>query len=354
MKTRIELLTPETIASMCRFSEKAWDRPRTEAYYQWRYQDAPNLVTVVAQKDGECLATVSAFSRKYRLGDEVLECFEAFDWFCQPEFRAYGLGLQVMKHLMDLKRPIIVLGGSEDTRRILPGLGWQKVAEGRRYVLPLAGEFVRERLSTRSAFIRFAAGMAFRLLTPLRNYRRSLSRDSRRYPIPGRGMSPRLESLSVDSVHSIAALPNADQMRWLIQGFPGLGMYLPFGFIVNGHLAAWALGRIFLEGDRSFGSIVDIQPAQLSSKDLAWVVRTVVAALAGFGLDAVRTTATSPVVQKALVRNGFFTREPVRAMIWPGGRTLPAGPVHLMCNVCDDAFDPLPTSDEHRLLYPEH
>src|SRR5260221_6757155 len=120
----IEPLTRKNFPAFKQSAEEAWDRPVGDAYYQWRYFDAPDVITLVADRGGDCVASISAFSRTYKFGDDLVECLDPFDWYCLPSARGSGVGVRLVKCLMDVGKPILALGGSSDTLRIIPRLGW--------------------------------------------------------------------------------------------------------------------------------------------------------------------------------------------------------------------------------------
>ena len=62
---------------------------------------------------------VSAFRRPYR-GRRQLDVSDSFDWFCLPELRRAGLGVRVIQRMMQDPEPVIVTGGTDDTRDLLP------------------------------------------------------------------------------------------------------------------------------------------------------------------------------------------------------------------------------------------
>ncbi|RIL01576.1 MAG: hypothetical protein DCC71_17495, partial [Proteobacteria bacterium] len=139
MATEIVPLTPELTGPLRRFAERVWTRPRSDSFYRWRYEELPLHRTWLALRDGEVLAMECAFARPYRVGDEVVEFLEVFDWYCLPELRNSGLGVRVQQRLMK-ESPCLLVGGSPDTQGLLPRLKFKIAGEAGRFVLPLGAD----------------------------------------------------------------------------------------------------------------------------------------------------------------------------------------------------------------------
>ena len=62
MATEIVPLSPALMGSLRRFAERVWTRPRSDAYYRWRYESLPMHKAWVAVRDGEILAMEAALA----------------------------------------------------------------------------------------------------------------------------------------------------------------------------------------------------------------------------------------------------------------------------------------------------
>ena len=60
---------------------------------------------------------------------------ETCDWFCLPEYRAFGVGLHLMRRMMAKPEPILVIGGTTYTRDLLPRLKWTRLPDVGNYLL---------------------------------------------------------------------------------------------------------------------------------------------------------------------------------------------------------------------------
>ncbi len=158
MATEIVALTREHMPALRRFAEKVWHRPRSDAFYRWRYEDPAFHVAYLALRDGEC-AMECAIRRPYRVGDEVVDFLEVFDWYALPELRNAGLGVRVMQRLMREPHPLLLVGGTPDTQALLPRLKWDvTLREARR--APRGSTQRSERRSRRSPASRRASRRA--------------------------------------------------------------------------------------------------------------------------------------------------------------------------------------------------
>jgi hypothetical protein len=348
MSQAIEPLHEGLFPGFREFAERVWDRPRADAYYRWRYAEAPGLLTLVAHRDGRCLAAISAFRRPYRLGGRTVECLETFDWACLPELRGSGLGVRVIRKLMDMGPPIVSLGGTRDTLALLPRLGFQHVATGHRYVRPFSGAAIRSDApgaSGRSAFVAAALDVAAPLL-----FRRSAR-------APGaRALLVPLSSLDgfayeLDEPPGFRGLPHRPHIEWLTRGLPAAGWFLPFGFAEQGRILGWALARVYQKNHALFGILLDLRYSDAGAAHLGRIVRAIVGTLCGMGVESIWTATTCPRLGAALRRNRFLRRAPLPALVWPGVQEIADEPVRLSLLRADDGLVPLPTASEYATLY---
>ncbi len=346
-RIRIEALAPDHLPLVRRFVERVWDRPRSDAYYEWRYERVPRHCGVLALRDDECVAAIFAFTRDYRFGDRTVECLEAFDWYCLPELRGGGLGLRVRQELMRPGRPVISLGGSAATRAILPRTGYLTLASGRRYTLPLSGSLYAGRKYGRA----IAAG--FDLL--------ARSWFMPRHSAPPRAAAEWVAVPTIDDaalalyreqdLAGLVPIPDPAIIRWLASGVPALGSYATFYLCVGGTVRGWALCRVFrLDGVR-LGEILELHLAHDVRDLYPWSVAQLSAVLAGFGAELLRVSASDPILQSALAQNRYRVEQDLPLMMWCAGLDEPAPPFRLMGTRGDGAFFPLMGSAESRAMF---
>jgi len=342
---RIEELSPANVEALRRFAEQVWDRPRTDAYYRWRYLDCPGLRGVLALRGGDCVAAIFALTRRYRMAARHVDCLESFDWYCLPELRGLAVGVRVMRHLMSLGPPIVAMGGSQHTLALLPRLGFTTVVVGRQYVLPLAGALFRERRGA------FAAAMFDVLGRRWYAPRRHAGPDGLTC-IPTSGLDDSLLDVYREpNGLNLIALPEPSTLRWLVGGFAGVGSYPSFTFVADGQRRGWAFCRIFQSGGRRVGEILDLYLADGTEAHYTWAIAELSVTLAGYGVDLIRASAKAPQVISALARNRFRVENDLPVMVWWRNGEIPSLPMHIMGGHADGAFFPIVTHDEFQRTF---
>ena len=320
---------------------RIWNSPDTAEYMGWRAK-APGQIIVVARKNDQVVATVSAFSKRYRIRQEEVACLETFDWHTLPEYRGTGWGIRVLQHLMNLGRPIVVLGGSQDTLSLLPRMGWKTITHGQRFVLFLSGDHIRghPRLNP---VLKTAGGLAGDVLGRWLRLAASQRRPSGFQVQPANSIDGRIMSICRDTDHALAPIPDPEFWDWVMRGYAGVGFYVPLTFLERGCLWAWGVGRVYTERQRLVGKIVEVFAAPGARSRMAPAVRSLVAVLAGFGVSRIEAVATCPAVQAALRRNRFVPRQRIPLTIWEGISKIPEGSAHQMSTQGDQPFFPLCT-----------
>jgi hypothetical protein len=347
MALEIVPLAREHLAAVRRFAEKVWQRPRSDAYYRWRYEEPSAFqLGYLALRDGECLAMECAFRRPYRTGERTLDVLEVFDWYTLPELRGSGLGMRVMQALMREPHPLMLVGGSADTQALLPRLGWRHVATSSRWVLALGVERTREALQRRlrippaAAPLARAAAWAAVHRPGVQPRRRAAPRGGRVFAVAGAGDD--LQKLyRAPTRYGTLPLWSDAQLRWLTGGFPALGHYVPLYFAVGERVVGFALLRAYPTEHGCDVEILDLYAPEPDASLYAWMVSEVALRGAGFAPGVVATSTTCPLVEQALRRNRFVRTSAVPVQFsLPGGAELP-GPILIGSNTSDVPFNPL-------------
>jgi hypothetical protein len=294
-------------------------------------------------RDGECLAAESGFRHPYRVGDEIVDVVEVFDWYCLPELRNSGLGVRIMQRFMREPHPLLLVGGSADTQGLLPRLGWRIVARATRWSRTLGADAVarsiERRLRVPGAVARALAPAALALA----------GRGGRRHTAPRDGRAIAVTTLGPEALrlqrgrigHGTLPLWTPELLRWLGTGFAGLGHFLPVYFALGAELRGFALLRIHPTESGCGAEILDLFSPTPEPDLYAWFVAELVRFAAGFGPGHVAATTTCPALAEALRRNGFAEATPNPVQLWwPGREGLP-GPVAIASNTGDTPILPL-------------
>ena len=146
----------EHLPALSDFSKQLWERPESSDYFTWRYLECPKQTGLVALRGTCCVATLWAVKRDYVVGGQRTTLLEPFDWYVRPELIDSGTGVRVMRSLMTHPEPMIIVGGTDYTRRFLPRLGWRVSGVTRSYVLPLSSRALTPRIEQGVRLPRFA------------------------------------------------------------------------------------------------------------------------------------------------------------------------------------------------------
>lgn len=342
---RIEIVpfTPAHLPALIRFSEHTWDRPRSEAYYRWRYLEAPAERALLAVRGDEIVAMIGAFRRDYRIGGETRTCLETHDWYCLPEYRGSGLGVRVLQTLMTGDEPIVAVGGTADTLALLPRLGWRKMTTATCHQLPLDATMVAGSLRRRFAVPLPAGRAAYAVLG-----RPWFRPRARRRPPAGQmreapGAGEELGSLyDGETGYRLLPLLNLPHRRWLIAGAPTMGRYVVLHFLLKGSLRGWTMLRLYgTEGGRRI-TLVDAYAPRPDVALYTWMVSLSLLHLAGERPLTVDTQTTCPILRQALARNRFVGMGSLPIHVWPAGFPGDLDPVHLVQDGSDGPLIPYP------------
>jgi hypothetical protein len=342
--TEILPLTPDLQPALLRFAERVWKRPRSLDFTRWRYEEPSFHRAFLAMRDGECLAMESAFRHPYRVGDEIVEFLEVFDWFCLPELRNSGLGVRIMQRYMQEPNPLLLIGGTADTQGLLPRLKWQIAGRSTRWMLPIGIERTAEALTRRARLPRGVARAAAPLVRRVAGWR-----PRRRFAPPGGRVVPvalpgeeLLRLQRRPSAYGTVPLWTPELLRWLLAGFGGIGRHIPFYFVRDGALQGFALLRICPTEAGCDGEVIDLFAPDRDADLYAWMLSELVVVSDGFGAANVSARTTCPAVQAALRRLKFLElpSDPIQIW-WPGHAGLPE-PMLIGSNTGDVPILPIP------------
>lgn len=343
MSLRIVALEPEHLAAVARFSERTWERPRTPEFARWRYVDPPGHRAFLALLGNECLAMLSVFSRPYRLGPESITCLETADWYCLPELRLSGLGIRLMRRAMEEPHPIVAVGGSADTLRLLPRLGWQCIGEATVFVLRLDGAMADLGFARRGGATALVRGLWAGLATGWLGLPR--------VPVPPgceavlvESPGPGLEALYSGPIPwGMVPLPVRDQLAWLGRGCRGSRRLATIYFRREGKLIGWSLLRLDAAGGGLEARLLDLFTPEADPKLCAWMVAAAIGHASAAGAASITAQASCPILQDALRRSRFVEKSRWPIHVWRLRSPLPSGPLHFCLNTGDAALLPYPS-----------
>jgi hypothetical protein len=341
LATEIVQFTSEHLSAVQKFNERIWERPPTDSLYHWRYLECPSQSGLLTFRDGECVATIWSIKRCYRLGDELIDVLESFDWYVLPELINSGHGIRLIRRLMQRPEPVLSVGGSETSLDLIPRLGFRDVSSAYPYLLALDSGVLTRELAMHFRLPR----VALRALAGLAT--RTWFRP-RRWSAPPGGDVLAVDRLDEqvsalyqgDIGYGTVVLPDAAWHAWLTGGGEGVGTFITLYYLVSDVLVGWAFGRVFATNRGREAAIVDVFTPRPDVRLYGWMVSALVERLAQFRPGCIRARTTCPVLGSGLRKNRFLRGPQRPVLVWSAeGRVLP-GPVHLTRGTADSAFLP--------------
>ena len=333
---RVVPFTPELLPAVRGFSERYWSRPRTAAYYDWRYlQSLPFSRMFVALQDDDCLGMLSALRKRYRVGGRPTACLEVFDWHSLPGLKGSGIGIRLMRAMMRQPEPVLSVGGTADVLATLPMMKWDRIGEARRYELYVSGDipadWLRRRVGLPPALTRPVLGALAGLDAP------------RRRGVPATGRVVRIEASGEEigglyrdeTGYGFVQEPEPEVLRWMTGG-RWSGEYRLLTFLVEERLRGWALTR---SHTTEFGREAAIVELFAPRPDLAlyiWMVSEAATSLMADRPLRLNARASCPLLQSALLANRFRALGgEVPIHLWPRGAWDRSAPLHITLNHSD-------------------
>ena len=328
------------------FSERYWSRPRTAAYYDWRYlRPQPFSRMFLAVRDGECLGMVFALLKQYRIGGKPTPCLEVFDWHSLPGLRGSGIGLRLMRAMMRQREPVVSVGGTADVMAALPLMGWEEIGVARRYQLPVSADLLADRLQRRTglpaAVLRPGLGaLAGAYYLPRRRQVPATGRVSTA-DVPGEEIRRLYEG---DTGYGVVQEPDSNVLRWVTDG-AWSGRYEFLTFHLEGRLRGWAMTRTYLTEQGPDAAIVELFAPRPDVALYTWMVSEAALSLMAGRPRRLQARASCPLLQAALLANRFRTVTPEDPVhVWPKGAGRRAAPLHVTFDHSDGPFTPYGTA----------
>jgi len=344
MAVSVAPLDESNLPALRRFSEAVWERPRSEAYYHWRYRSAPFYKAWLALSEGECLATESALQRPWRMGSETVDVMEVFDWYARPELKNAGVGVRVMQALMKQPVPLMLVGGTEQTQSLLPRLKWERVGTSTRFVLALGAARTQEALERRLKLPSTVAALAARaaVLRPgVRPRPRAVPRGGR---VVATGcIGDEIQAL-YDGDLGYGTVPRwtREFLDWLLVGFPGVGHFVPLYFQVDERLVGWSLLRIYATPLGCDAEIIELFTPQPDPEIFTWMISETASRAIAFRPGIIGARTTCPAAGEGFRRNAFRETSRDAVNFWLNGHSTPPEPLLIGSNTNDAALVPLP------------
>jgi hypothetical protein len=300
-------------------------------YFAWRYGGRKDGDTLVACHEGECIGILDSLVRSYRISGRRAQIRETCDWYCRPKYRLFGIGLRLMRMMMAKPEPILVTGGTELTRGLLPRLGWAHLDDVQRFVLPVSMK------SFAGLAAHSPSAAALRLVPNWRLFRRR-----RRHEPPcadayvnSRAFAAAGEATKMGA-YDLAPWLDASFFDWLSDAPASVGEFVVLSFFSHDAPVGMSLSRLQMLTSGLRAQIVHLHPADPAAID--WIIGETVDNLVARGAGAVLCNASCPTTRRALRAFGFVSLRAMPVFWWSADRQPPSGALNLSSLRADDAF----------------
>jgi len=339
LNIRVEAFTEAHLPLVQTFSERYWSRPRTEAFYRWRYLESlPFSRMFLARTDDECLGMVFAFEKRYLIGGAPTTCLEIFDWHSLPGLSGSGIGIRVIRAMTRLNVRLFGIGGTPDATKALPVMGWQTLTSAVAFELPLRGEFLVDGLRRRVKFR--IPGERLALDAVVGTWFTPRERRSQGRVVPIARLDSEVDALyEGETGYDLVQVPNGQWLQWLTGGYSGTGSFRYCYFMSGDRLRGWALTRVYETAHGREAAIVDLFAPRADVDTYTWMVSELAVSLSGERPLVIRARATCPVLQAALKHNRFRAGGAVPVFTWPKMKE-PIERPHITLNHTDACLRP--------------
>jgi hypothetical protein len=334
---RIVPFAPDLLPAVRRFSERYWSRPRSDAYYDWRYlRSQPFSRMFLALQDDECLGLLSALLKQYRVGGRPTACLEVFDWHCLPGLRGSGIGIRLMRAMMRQPEPVISVGGTADVLATLPLMGWEAIGAARRYELPLSGGVLADRLQRRvglpSAWTCAVLGVVAAVRYRPRRYAGPSASSVTLSRLPGDEIR---QLYREETGYGFVQEPEPGAVEWLTDS-TWSGRFDFLTFVLEGRLRGWVMTRTYDTEQGREASIIEVFASRPDVALYTWMVSEAVTSLMADRPRWLHARASCPSLQSALLANQFRAFAPdIPIHVWPKGVWDRAATLHITLNHSD-------------------
>ena len=274
-----------------------WSDELTQTIVRWRYYDRPQGNTWVACDGEECVGLVDSMPRPHMLDGERITVRETGDWFCLPKYRI-GIGLGLLRRVMDMGDPMLVIGGSRTTLDVLPKFRFQKPPPARYYIRPvtmrgLAANLIRQKWWEKERLAQMVPTM--RVLW------------QRRCAAPSGGDMRLMEPddvIPVPDGHGLVQIIEPAHWRWLLAMPRQLATPIGLVFLVDGKIVGCSISQLEPSAIDLDGRIIHLQfaDAQIGK----WITTMTVGFLANCGVGFIRCCVSTPDKFAVLEGTGFL------------------------------------------------
>lgn len=315
---------------------RAWSNETADDYIAWRFGARSAGEALVACDRGRPVGFLDSFLREYRIGEDRQLVRETCDWFCHPDYRAFGVGLLLMRRMMAKPEPILVIGGTKHTQDLLPRLKWTRLTDVDNFVLGISART----LSGLVAYKRWKVGLALaRWIPDIRLVRSSRYERAPTANCETRARQPgdREAATSIAPPHAVAPTLDAGVVDWLTRAPAVLGRFLVLDFYCDGAPVGVTISRLHARSE--FGCISEIVHVHAARFDtIEWMVGETVRHLVAQGAGAVTSRTSCQTAAAAMSALGFRRLRPIPTYWWPANKLPASGTYNLSRLTADEGL----------------
>jgi hypothetical protein len=322
--------------------KRGWGEEATSRFLKWRYCDLDGGELMLAYDGHRPVAMIASYTRPYLIENRVVRLREAADWFCLPEYRQFGLGVQLMCNLMDEREPLLVIGGNENAQAVLPALGWRRLPDVRDYTLPLTGRWILDKLREKFRIpmpgAAVARSFAAARLPPWPRLRRR-----KRLNLTWRCLasSEGLPAMAPPaSMYEVMPLIRENEVKWLHAAPKEMGTFFCLVFPENKGPAGFSIGRVFPYRNSHYMKLIHIQTSTPTVEVYGAMLAETIRYACQRGADVALFRASCPILRRALRAFGAVWSSPNRTYWWAKNGDSPGGNLHLTFLRGDDGIRP--------------
>ena len=311
-----------------------WSEEHLVDYLAWRYGARGSGETLLACDGPRCVGILDSFIRPYWIAGRREMVRETCDWFCLPEYRAFGVGLHLMRRMMARQEPMLSIGGTEFTLDLLPRLKWAQ--------LPRIDNFVLA-ISLRAAAALISTRLLGQCLAPVHAVPEvRLIRKLARQPPPSADAEVRAyapsdqEELPNGAPYALAPSLDAAVLQWFAHAPALVGEFALLSFFCAGEHVGISISRLEKLRWGCKARIIHLHATRFEV--IAWMVSETLHHLLERGAGAVLCHASCPKMGSALSELGFVRGPPIPAYWWPRSKQPTGGPFHLTSLQADNAL----------------
>jgi hypothetical protein len=333
---------PARLPLVRRFSAAYWDRPRDEAYYDWRYVQSQELSRMfLAAQGDECPGMLFGLRKRYAVAGTPTSCLEVCDWHTLPGLKGSGVGIRLMRMMMRQPERLFSIGGTPDVHKTLPAMGWQRVGTATPYELRTSGDALAESIRNRTGLPAWLTAGALGLVARAWLHPRRRAQPAGGTVETAAEPDPAIRTLYEGPTgYGLVQIPDPRVLAWTAQRPTATGVFEFLHFRIGGRLRGWALTRTYEAGVGREGAILEVFAPQPDEALYTWMVSAAACRLQRSAPRLMRARASCPILQAALVANAFRAASiEVPIFTWPKGLT-GAEPVHCTMNHSDEPLRP--------------